>query len=144
MHVLSRLRKTLRGEFPTFSPDLVQALTRFVSGARTGESFEQYSDRITTDLHFDSEQEKQDFIYDFLLKMSRQLCKMPGFINLLQQTLEQSIAIVKARKENNPSFQHGSPTHSPIMFQSEKKRRLQDMLADAAPAAAPPHPSKRK
>ena len=136
MHILIRLNKALRAEFPALSPTLTRAITRFVSGGRTHETFEEYSERITKDMNFDSEDEKNEFLFGFLLDLAKNVCQTTRLLELLKSSLSKSILEIKLQKAGKkPSdFAAQSSTiglttdnHSPTMFSAaNKKRKLHD------------------
>ncbi|MCR9192996.1 MAG: hypothetical protein NXI01_10180 [Gammaproteobacteria bacterium] len=134
MSILEQIHKILRSEYPSISPTMAQAVIRFVSGGRTHETFEQFSARMTKNMDFDSEKEKNDFIYTNVLDLSRNVCQTQEMLGLLKEALSKSIKTVKQKKTDRKKAYSSSRStigvlttenYSPAMFSaSNKKRRL--------------------
>ncbi|MEI6094071.1 MAG: hypothetical protein WCR08_01200 [Gammaproteobacteria bacterium] len=122
------LRKNLRHEFATLSPDIIRAVVWHITGG-TSETFEQvYNDIIDASEETSpiSQQLKDNFVYTVLLRVGRECCQDKALIKKFEETIRQIKLEVKIENQAKISNARLITKHSPLISDVESRKRKVD------------------
>lgn len=131
--MLKKLYKQLRQEYPKIPPDLTTAVVEFVSGGAREETFAQFCKRMLKKIEFDTQEEREDYIYRILIKTGRETCKNIGLLEILKTAISEAISEVRQERVERKQAALSSPSSLTLtaertshkMFDAtNKKRRL--------------------
>lgn len=131
MMVLKKLHKQLRQEFPSMSPDLTTAVVEFISGGARDETYEQFCRRMLRHTKYDTQEERDEYLYRTLLKMGRQTCKNIELLNILKTVMSEAVTEVRQervnRKKSHAVVTTGVEKDTQGLFNKHKKRKDRDV-----------------
>lgn len=129
--MLKKLYKQLRQEYPKISPDLTTAVVEFVSGGARDETFAQFCKRMLKKTEFDTQEERDDYIYRILIKTGRETCKNLGLLEIFKTAISEAVSEVRQERVERKQAALSSPSslaltadrNSHRMFEATNKKR---------------------